>query len=63
MPLEYTQNEMYLMFNHYRDIRASGKFKAEAKAALGGYMSTDLGDHLELRNRHRKFSNRRYLYK
>ncbi len=25
MPVKYTPNELYLMFNHYWDIRASGK--------------------------------------
>ncbi len=25
LPVRFTQNELYLMFNHYRDIRASGR--------------------------------------
>ncbi len=44
MPVKYTHNELYLMFNHYRDIRASDKCrkdKAERKAARGGFMSTE----------------------
>ncbi len=29
MPVKYTQNKLYLMFNHYRDIRARGKCRKD----------------------------------
>ncbi len=67
MPVKYTQNKLILIFNHHRDIGASGKCRkglAENKAALGGYMSTEhpviaWSSEIGIAN----LLNKRYLYK
>ncbi len=48
MPVKCTQNELYLMFNHYRAIRASGKWGGGARRSPGALYS--------------KFSNRCYIF-
>ncbi len=48
MPVKCTQKELYLMFNHYRAIRASGKWGGGARWSPGALYS--------------KFSNRCYIF-